>query len=318
MKRLFAVLPVIFFLMTVMLSAQEINSVEFRQEGTYRFGKDILNFNVQSRKGAPYDEQIVNEDIKRLYNTGFFADIRSETKKRADGNVDLIFHVVPKDIVRSVKFEGNEKYPSEKLYEHMNLAIGAPLNDKRLSETINALRDFYAAEGLNDVTVSYTHTRHVEGGINVVFKIRENLKMVLNSVTFQGVKAFSQSDLSERIANQKSMFSWVPFLNMGLLKKRELDKDIIRLREAYFSKGYLDFQVKQVKMNTVEGKPERVDLVFEIDEGKPYVVGEVSVRGGVRFSDKDLLKKVKLVPGKPFSSDLERLSVEKLDEDYSP
>lgn len=318
MKRLFAVLPVIFFLMTVMLSAQEINSVEFRQEGTYRFGKDILNFNVQSRKGAPYDEQIVNEDIKRLYNTGFFADIRSETKKRADGNVDLIFHVVPKDIVRSVKFEGNEKYPSEKLYEHMNLAIGAPLNDKRLSETINALRDFYAAEGLNDVTVSYTHTRHVEGGINVVFKIRENLKMVLNSVTFQGVKAFSQSDLSERIANQKSMFSWVPFLNMGLLKKRELDKDIIRLREAYFSKGYLDFQVKQVKMNTVEGKPERVDLVFEIDEGKPYVVGEVSVRGGVRFSDKDLLKKVKLVPGKPFSSDLERLSVEKLEEDYSP
>ena len=318
MSCLFRIFPVVFFLTAAMLSAQEINSVEFRQKGSYRFGKDILNFNVQSRKGSPYDEQVVNDDIKRLYNTGFFADIRSETKKRPDGNVDLIFHVVPKDIVPSVKFEGNEKFTAQRLYEHINLAIGAPLNDKRLSETISALRDFYAGEGLNDVTISYTSTRHVEGGINIVFKIRENLKITINSVKFEGAKAFSPSELQERIANQKSFFSWVPFLNLGLLKKRELDKDIVRLRDAYMSKGYLDFQVKQVKMNTVAGNPERVDLVFEIEEGKPYIVGDVSVRGGVRFSDKELLKKVRLVPGKPFSSDLEQLSVEKLEEDYSP
>ena len=318
MRRLFGFIPAVLFLMTAFLSAQEINSVTFRQEGNYRFGKDILNFNVQSRKGTPYEEQVVNEDIKRLYNTGFFADIRSETKKRSDGKVDLIFHVVPKDIVRSVKFEGNEKFTSQKLSEHVTLTIGAPLNDKRLSETIAALREFYKKEGLNDVTINYAPTRHVEGGINITFKIRENLKLTISSVKFEGATAFSQSDLESRIMNQSSMFSWVPFLNFGLLNKQELSNDTVRLREAYWSKGYLDFQVKQIKMNTVKGKPEKVDLVFEIDEGKPYIVGEVRVRGGVRFSDKELLKKVKLVPGKPFSSDLERLSVEKLEEDYSP
>ena len=82
MRRLLGIIPAVFFLTAAYLSAQEINSVVFHQEGSYRFGKDILNFNVQSRKGSPYDEQIVNEDIKRLYNTGFFADICSETKKQ--------------------------------------------------------------------------------------------------------------------------------------------------------------------------------------------------------------------------------------------
>ena len=318
MRRLFAIVPVVFFLTAAYLSAQEINSVVFRQEGSYRFGKDILNFNVQSRKGSPYDEQVVNEDIKRLYNTGFFSDIRSETKKRPDGNVDLIFHVIPKDIVRSVVFEGNEKFSSKKLAEHVTLTIGAPLNDKRLSETIAALREFYTKEGLNDVVINYAPTRHIEGGIVVTFKIRENLKVKINSVTFEGGSVFKASDLADRIVNRKSMFSWVPLLNLGLLNKRELDNDIVRLREAYWEKGYLDFRVKEIRMNTVPGKPEQMNLIFVLDEGKPYTVGEVSVRGGVRFSDKELLKKVKLVPGKPFNSALERISVDKLEEDYSP
>ena len=318
MRRLLGIIPAVFFLTAAYLSAQEINSVVFQQEGSYRFGKDILNFNVQSRKGSPYDEQIVNEDIKRLYNTGFFADIRSETKKRSDGNVDLIFHVKPKDIVRAVIFEGNEKFESKKLAECVTLTIGAPLNDKRLSETIAALREFYTKEGLNDVVINYVPVKHIDGGVSVTFKIKENLKVKINSVAFEGGKAFKASDLADKIVNQKSMFSWVPLLNLGLLNKRELDNDIVRLREAYWEKGYLDFRVKEIRMNTEPGKPEEVNLVFVLDEGEPYIVGNISVRGGVRFSDEELMKKVKLVSGKPFNSVLERITVDKLEEDYAP
>lgn len=309
---------IVFFLISAFVSAQEINSVEFRQEGTYRFGKDVLNFNVQSRKGAAYDERVVNEDIKRLYGTGFFSDVRSDVKKRIDGKIDLVFHVAPKDIIRSITFEGNEKFSSKKLMEHVALAVGVPLNDKRLSETLSNLREFYTKEGLNDVNIYYTSKKHIEGGIDIVFKVKENLKVKVNSVTFQGVKAFKPSDLEDQIANQKSWFSWVPLLNLGLLNKRELDNDMVRLREKYWEKGYLDFKVTQVQINPVKGDPEKADLVFEIEEGEPYTVGEVSVRGGMRFPDEDLIKKVQLVPGKPFDSRLEQSSIDKLEEDYSP
>ena len=71
-------------------------------------------------------------------------------------------------------------------------------------------------------------------------------------------------------------------------------------------------------MNPVEGNPEKIDLVFELDEGAPYTVGDVSVRGGVRFSDEELLKKVRLIPGQPFNSNLEQISIDQLETDYSP
>ena len=237
MRRLHKIFSVFFVILSTALSAQEINSVEFVQEGSYRFGKDILNFNVQSRKGTLYDERIVNEDIKRLYGTGFFADIRSEMKKREDGTIDLIFRVAPKDIVKSIIFEGNEKYSTQKLQEQVTLTVGAPLNDKRLSETISNLREFYRKEGLNDVSVYFSQQKNIDGGVDVLFKIQENLKLKVNSVTFTGATVFKPSELSARIVNRKSWFSWVPLLNLGLLHKRELDNDMIRLREAYWEKG---------------------------------------------------------------------------------
>ena len=318
MKNLSAILTLFLLFTAAILPAQEINSVEFQQEGTYRFDRDILNFNVQSRKGLLYDERIVNEDIKRLYGTGFFSDIRSEMKKRPDGKIDLIFRVAPKEIVRSIKFEGNEKFGSKKLEEYITLTIGAPLNDKRLSETISNLREFYQKEGLNDVSVYYVPTKNIEGGIDILFKIQENLKVKINSVTFEGATVYKASDLAGRIANRKSWLAWVPLLNLGLLNKRELDNDMVRLREAYWEKGYLDFKVKEVQMNQLEGEPEKVDLVFVMEEGEPYTVGEITVRGGHRFKDEELLKKVVLVSGETFNSVLERRSIERLEEDYSP
>jgi len=72
----------LFFLFAVFcvpLSTQTLNSVTFEQTGAYRFGDDILKFNVQSRKGTMYDERVVNDDIKRLHGTGYFEDVVSET-----------------------------------------------------------------------------------------------------------------------------------------------------------------------------------------------------------------------------------------------
>ena len=89
---------------------------------------------------------------------------------------------------------------------------------------------------------------------------------------FEGAEVFAESDLAGRISNQKSLFSWVPLLNLGLLNKRELDNDMVRLREVYWEKGYLDFKVKEIQMNPREGDPEKMDLVFVVEEVDPYTV----------------------------------------------
>lgn len=101
--------------------AQELKSVTFEQPGNSRFTDDVFRMNVQSRKGTMYDERVVNDDIKRLYATGFFSDVAAETRKSPDGKIDLVFRIVPKAVVKEVRITGNEKYDTDKLREQISL-----------------------------------------------------------------------------------------------------------------------------------------------------------------------------------------------------
>ena len=111
------------------LQAQEISSVVFQQNSDYKFEDDVLRANVQSRKGAAYSERSVNDDIKRLHAMGMFADVLSETQKTEDGKIRIIFKLTAKPIVTDIVFEGNKKYPAEKLREQISMVSTIPLND---------------------------------------------------------------------------------------------------------------------------------------------------------------------------------------------
>ena len=87
------------------VQAQEIASVSFDQGADYKFGEDVLRYNVQSRKGGMYNERTVNDDIKRLHAMGMFSDVASETRKTPDGKIEIIFKITPKPVVREVAFK---------------------------------------------------------------------------------------------------------------------------------------------------------------------------------------------------------------------
>ncbi len=298
--------------------AQELNSVTFEQPDNSRFTDDVFRMNVQSRKGAMYDERVVNDDIKRLHSTGFFSDVVAETKKGPNGKIDLVFRIVPKAVVKEVKISGNEKYDTDKLREQITISAGGMLNDKRLIESANALRKFYADRGHNDAKVDPRFITEKDGSVIVEFRIKENLKQKISRVVFTGATVFPESELKNSIVNQYSWFHWIPFLDLGLLNKRELDNDLVRLRELYWTKGYLDFNVKETRLHVDEKDPEFVTLEFIIDEGEPYTIGNVSVTGNQRLKVEELTPLLTLKKGDVFSSRTERSTVQAIDDRYSP
>ncbi len=300
-----------------MIFAQELNSVSFEQSGDYRLGRDIFELNVQSRKGLLYDERVVNDDIKRLHATGFFSDVVSETSKRPDGKIDLVFKIVPMSVVKSITFKGNEKYDNNKLMEFVSLSVGAPLNNKNLAKAVTDIRNYYVKNGHNDATV-FPRLVKVSGGVNVVFEIKENLKLKVHSVKFIGTKAISDRTLRDSMENRYSMFHWVPLLDLGLLNKTELQNDLVRLRDLYWDKGYLDFRVKDVKLNSLKDSPEFIDIVMTVEEGEPYKIGKIEMKGASRFPESEILERIRMKPGDVFRSSLERSSIDSIEKKYSP
>lgn len=307
------------------LQAEEISSVVFQQNGTYKFEEDVLRANVQSRRGATYSDKAVNDDIKRLHAMGMFSDVAAETKKTPDGKIDIIFKVLPKPVVSEVRFEGNKKYTDKKLMEEVKVVPNVPLNDMALRSSAEALRKFYAGKGLNDAIVDPVFEKIDANHIRVVFKIKENLRLRVGQVNFEtagggNITVYKPDELREQLANQKSFlshpwFSWA--LDFGLLDREELGRDKIRLRDLYWKKGYLDFKILDVKITEDPSDPEVANITFVVEEGKPYKVDKIFFTGSQRFKPQELAALIPMKPGQTFSNETERASADIIDHKYS-
>ena len=312
MKKSRAILTAAALFLTAALSAAQVGDIRFEQSGADRLTDEQMLLNIRLRKGAEYRREILDEDVKRLYRTGNFADVAAEVEDLADGRVRLVFKVRLKPRISSLKLVGNAKFPTHELAKQLTVAEGALLNDLELRKTLNNLRKFYHDRGYKDAGVTFAQISDGPGRAALTIKITENLRLKVDDVTFEGAERFSQFDLRHSIANRFSYFNYLPFindfLNYGLLDRNELELDKARLRDKYHDAGYLDFKIEDTVLTPREDDPEYVNINFKISEGEPYKVGTVTVSGNSCFTAEQLMERVRLKPGTTFSRAVEEES----------
>ncbi len=286
------------FISCTAVFAEKINKITFEQVSKYKFSDEALDYNIQEKIGDQFNEKTLNDDIKRLFATGSFQDIVAETRKDADGNVNVIFKIQAKPLLKEIIFEGNKKFTKDDLEKEVSLQTEQPLNDKNLRKSTSALRKFYRGKGYNEATIFPLVKNLEDDSVNVVFKINEHLRLKVNSVTFTGNSVFSSWTLKDSIATRYSFFS--RFFEVGLYDMHETDLDKVRLRELYWNKGYLDFKVDNVTVTPEKGDPEYVDVNFKVSEGKPYIVDQIMITGNKKIKAERLLKEMPFKSGKVF------------------
>jgi outer membrane protein insertion porin family len=287
--RYFIILVVfsLFFMVKAQSFAAEIGKIEFVQSGDYKFQNKMLNFYMQSKPGTQFSEKLLNDDIKRLYSTGYFSDIVTESSKQADGKINVTLKISARPRVKKIIFSGNQKFKTADLQKEISVVVDMPLNDNKLRLSANKIREFYKGKGYNEAQVSTTLKAVGKGWIEVVFNVTENLRLKIDNVKFEGATVYSQWTLKNTIANRHSYLSWL--LDYGLFDKGELKNDKLRLRELYWNKGYLDFKVEKVSVVPDSKNPEYVNLTFHIYEGKPYKIKTVTIAGNKIYQAEELL-----------------------------
>ena len=322
MKKL-TLISVLFFTFLLQMFAQEVGKVEFRQEGNFKFPDAVLRDNVQTKKGLMFSERILNDDVRRLYALGVFADVVSIVETLPDGKKLVIFRVSAKPVVTAVVFEGNKKYKEKKLRELVKIFPGSPLNEKSLSESAAALRTFYDEEGLKDAKIFPLQL--VDGsGVKVVFRITENLRRRVHDVKFKGATVYKENELRDALETRYTFLSvnwlsWLPVMKgAGLVDSKAVERDKMRLRELYWRKGYLDFKIKGIEYKEVENNPELIDIHFDVEEGEPYFVGDIRLRGNTRFPESELREMITLQKDNVYSSLKDDAFMKSLEEKYLP
>ncbi|MBU4376543.1 MAG: outer membrane protein assembly factor BamA [Candidatus Omnitrophica bacterium] len=251
---------------------------------------------LRTTESALFSQEILNEDLKRLYEMGFFEDIAIDVKEEPDGYI-VSFIVLEKPLVEGVFFKGNKAMPEAKLKTEISTKADDMLDLSKLNRDLTVIRKLYESQGYQLANVDYTIQKDEElNRATVTFNVNEKQRIRVKSITFAGNYSVKPEELSKLMVT-KTEFLF--FIQPGYFKTEEFENDMETLRAYYQSMGYLDVGVEPEFDYNADGT--QMYITVKIDEGKKYVVGDIAITGAEKFPEFDIRNTLRMTPGKPYS-----------------
>ncbi|MFH0876854.1 MAG: outer membrane protein assembly factor BamA [Candidatus Omnitrophota bacterium] len=240
---------------------------------------------IKTRIGQPYYPQAARDDIKRLYETGFFADISLHVDDFQDG-LKVIFEVEERPVIDEIRFEGNRTISRGVLLQKVKSKVGQYLNLSILKEDLAGLKKEYEKRGLPDVQIEEaTDTNPETNKAKVTFKINEGKKVKIRRIFVDNNLRYSDGRILSLIKTRRARI-----FNAGIFKEDQFQDDLERIKAFYLKNGYLDIKVDYRIDYDLKGQ---IHIRLLLDEGKQYKVGSVSLAGNEQFSDQEVRQSLK-------------------------
>ncbi len=173
-------------------------------------------------------------------------------------------------MIESVLVEGNERIEAETVRSYMAIGPGDDYDSDAVNESLKSLFD----TGLfADVAIR-------REGNALVVRVVEN--PIINRVAFEGNDDIADDELEAEIQLQPRVVYTRP----------RVQSDLQRLTEIYRRSGRFAVSIEP---KVIQLPQNRVDLVFEIDEGPVTEVEVINFVGNTRFSDSALSDEIQTV-----------------------
>ena len=262
----------------------------------------LVRANIRVKKGDNYNASAVEDDIRNLYGTGYFFNIRVGTEN-TDKGVLLTYVVQSKPIITEVRLVGNKKYGSAKLRKKIKSKVGEPMDERKLFLDAEEIRKFYEKAGLQKTKVDYKPSINESlGRGSVTFEISEAPKIRIDDVRFEGANGVKPSKLRRAIKTRRRWWlSWLT--NSGKFKEDQFEEDKERLTEFYADRGYIDYELKDVRFDSP--LTNHVVLNLKIEEGERYKVGAVEFKGNELYSQEEIIANLRSKDGEKIKSGLQ-------------
>lgn len=264
---------------------------------------------VKTQKGGILKQDTINEDVKRLYATGFFQDIKMEVEERPDGYA-VVITVFEKPVIRQIVIDGFTAFKEEKIRKQFKVIEGQILDRRQVKEGVEAIRKLYGDRGYRFVNIdSQVDVNEKTKEATVLVHIVEGDKFKIKKIEFEGVTAFKTRKLQRLLkTKRKKLFS------SGVFKEENFDKDLERITLYYQQEGYLDVKVQPDFQ--YDDKSRMMVIKIAVDEGRRYVTGDIQIDGNNLFPESEIWQKLEMLPGLTYSQYYLSKDIEKIREYY--
>jgi len=270
----------------------KIAQVKIEHLGPPSVSDELIRANIRIKPGDPYLPAATDDDVRNLYSTGFFFNIRVKADL-APGGMAITYVVQGKPRLVQINFSGNETFTTAKLARKITSKAGDLWDERKLFMDEQEIQKMYQKAGHPQTKVKYSYTiDETAGRATATFEITESPKVKIVEVDFVGAQAFSQRKLRGVVQTRRHwMWSWIT--GHGYLKDEELEDDRERLREFYQEEGFIDFEIRDIQQ--VNPTPRTLVVRFNIYEGRKYKIGEVKFTGNKLFTTAQIIKGMRTV-----------------------
>ncbi|MCB1062594.1 MAG: hypothetical protein KDN20_06710, partial [Verrucomicrobiae bacterium] len=202
-----------------------VKAIDVEYVGSAAVAKDRILASMSTKVGDVLSPAKIDEDIKNLYASGDFENIRVLSKP-SDGGVSLKLVVQARSMLGEVRFVGNSAFDSEKLTKQADLRVNRAIDETEVREGRDAILELYRKRGFPETTVSYQVSAPDRSGYSTVtYSVSEGGQAKLRDVTFVGNAVFTSAQLRKQM-EQKTKSVLNPFAKEARIDDSTLETDI--------------------------------------------------------------------------------------------
>jgi outer membrane protein insertion porin family len=276
-----------------------IRSIDVQYTGPATISRERILAQMRTKVGQPYSNEIVQEDIKALYKTGYIRNVRIFAQPEGNG-VKVIVAVQTRAIIREIEITGAQHVKAQRLRKEIKVKLNQAVDEQQLEESRQKIIEIYQGRGFNDVSVEFRIDPIDEkrGTARVVFTVNEGAKGAISQIRFEGNAHFSQRALRKQMKTRGRTLIY--FMDKtGRLDEVQLEQDLDKIREFYRDHGYIDVEIKEVRKERTAKGPMIITIV--IAEGPQYHVHKLTISGYQAAKEERIRKLLKMKEGSVYS-----------------
>ena len=223
--------------------------------------------------------------VNRLWMQRYFEDVSLVIDSIAPSRDTAFFKIalIERPRVSRWVFSGVKSGEEKDLRERLNFRRGSEFSDYISKTSVDIIKRYYKEKGFLNVNVDVNTKKDtvIRGAIRVQFAVDRGEKVKIKKITFKGNDHVKESKLvrsmkKTRDARLQNFFSSKKF------NEAEYKNDKRSMISAFNEAGYRDARIVKDTMYYIE--PGRLQIDFEIDEGKKYYFRDITWTGNSVYS----------------------------------
>jgi outer membrane protein insertion porin family len=279
-------------------------------QGNRRIPTETVKSRIYTRSGDIYDEAALQRDLRSVWNSGYFEDVRMEREQSAKGWLIHIY-VREKPTIRTIDYHGLNAVSQSDVLERYKkakvpLTVDSPYDPTKIIKAKVVLQQLLAEHGRQFANITVQVQQVPPASVSVIFNVKEGPKIKVGNIKFVGNKHVNSRVLRASMKNLKPIgipnSIFLENLFSRTFDASKLEEDAERVRDALQQHGYfkavVDDPKTQLRDTTSKmhvpfaqsGKGKVMDITIPVEEGDKYKLKSITFKNTKAIQNTLLLR----------------------------